>query len=102
MLYIEIQLGGQARVYEMSDAPLLRKLAIEAQAACLPLPMTMAQAHDYLRAGCFQFEMFETVEHAQHWANDYQGFRADEVRAEIGRYRSRRAAVLADIEFTAA
>lgn len=101
MLYVELQLDGKARIYELSDSRLLHMVAMEAEAACLPLPQTIDDAHDYLRAGCFQFEMFETFDHAANWAACYQGFRAGEVTAALARYCFRRAAVVAAVEFAA-
>jgi hypothetical protein len=90
MVYLEIQLDGSAKFYEIADARLLLKVAIETQAACLPMPSTMYDAHEYLRAHCYQLEIFGSVEDAEDWAESYTGFRACEVRAELARYALRR------------
>ena len=94
MIYVEFQLEGRVRMYQIADVDLLRKARIEARAAFLPVPETLDQVHDYLRANCFQLEMFETSDHLVHWAERYAGFRAGEARAELARYLTRRAAML--------
>ena len=91
MIYIEMQLSGLVRVFEQSEATVLLRVRLEAEAACEPLPETMDEAHDYMQAACFQFEMFDTFSHAQHWLETYRGFRADEVRAAFARFEARRA-----------
>src|SRR5579872_1052543 len=91
MLYIEMQLDGKVKAYELSDYLLLTKITVETHAAFLPIPDTTEEAHDYLRSTCFQLEMFETYEHAASWAASYDGFRAGEVRAELRRFDQRRA-----------
>jgi|SRR5579859_5138243 len=90
MIYIEMQLDGKVKTYELNDFLLLSMVSLEAQAAFLPVPDTTDQAHDYLRSTCFQLEMFETYEHAATWAEAYGGFRAGEVRAELARFIQRR------------
>jgi hypothetical protein len=91
MIYVELQLDGKVRVYEMADRLVLVRVAVDANAQCLPIPRVMSQAHDFIRAGCYQFEMFESLQDAEDWADGYQGFRAAEVRAELDRFEVRRA-----------
>jgi len=91
MIYFEMNLDGQVKVYEMSDRLLVLRVALETKAAALPIPSSIDEAHDYLRAGCHQLEMFETAEHAEAWAESFTGFRADEVRKQLARYLERRA-----------
>ena len=102
MVYVELQLDGKVRIYQITDMRLLHKVQIETAASYLPVPETMAEAHDYLRANCFQFEMFDTFAHMANWAEHYGGFRAGEVRAELARLEERRAGRVADLEFVAA
>ncbi len=91
MIYIELQLSGNVQIYELSDRLVLLKVTIQTRAECLPLPQVIEEAHEYMRAGCFQLEMFESLEHAEAWADSYAGFRAGEVQAELTRFRIRRA-----------
>jgi len=102
MVYVEMQLDGKVRIYQISDLRLLHRVQIETNAAFLPVPTNMAEVHDYLRADCFQFEMFETFPHMRNWAANYGGFRAGEVRAELARLEMRRAERFADFELVAA
>jgi hypothetical protein len=95
MIYIELQLDGKVRVYEMSDKLVLLRVSVDARAECLPVPVLIEQAHDYLRAGCYQFEMFDTLADAEDWAESFHGFRAAEVRAELSRFEVRRASLSA-------
>lgn len=92
MIYIELQLSGSVQVYNLSDRLVLLRTTIEARAECLPIPHTMAEALAYLEARCYQLEIFEDMAQAQAWANDYSGFRAGEVRAELARFETRQAA----------
>ena len=89
MIYLELQLCGIVRVYDLSDRLVLLRATIEARAECLPIPETMEDAHAYLRSRCYQFEMFEDLAEAEAWAEDYHGFRSGEVRAELRRFRAR-------------
>ena len=95
MIYIEIQLSGQVLVYDLPDHLVMVRATIMAQAECLPTPESMAEAHDYMRAGCHQMEIFESLAHAEDWAESYSGFRAGEVRAGLTRFQIRRAAYAA-------
>jgi hypothetical protein len=91
MIYFEMQLDGHVRVYEMSDRLLLLRVALDTKAAALPVPSGIEEAHEYLRACCHELEMFETSDHAEAWAESYNGFRAAEVRKQLARYLARRA-----------
>ncbi len=90
MIYIELQLGGNVHVYDLPDELVLMRVTIEARAEHLPVPRTVEEAHEYLRANCYQLEMFETLPHAFDWAEAYRGFRAGEVRAGLARFEIRR------------
>jgi hypothetical protein len=75
----------------MTDRLLMLRVTLEAKAEALPIPTRIEQAHDYLRAGCLQFEMFAELEDAEAWAESFGGFRAEEVRKQLARYLARRA-----------
>lgn len=92
MIYFELHLDGQVKVYEMTDRLVTLRVALETKAAALPIPTTPEQAHEYLRAGCHQFEMFSDSDEAEEWADSFTGFRAAEVRKQFARYIERRAA----------
>jgi hypothetical protein len=89
MFYVEMQLDGKVKISFLSDHILMWRVQLEAMASCLPQPGNVADAHEYLRANCFQFEMFETLDHLANWAEHYAGFRAGEVRAELARFEAR-------------
>ncbi len=91
MIYMELQLSGNVQIYELSDRLLLLKTTIQTRAECLPIPQLVEEAHEYMRAACYQLEMFESLDHAEAWAESYAGFRAGEVRAELARFQIRRA-----------
>ncbi len=91
MIYFEINLDGRVKVYEMSDRLVLLRVSLEAKAAALPIPQNGEEAHSYLRAGCYQLEMFEARDEAEDWAESYQGFRAAEVQKQLARYLDRKA-----------
>jgi hypothetical protein len=93
MIYFEIQLDGRVNVYDMSASYLMQKVRLEASAEALPLPTSLAEAHDFIRANCYQFEAFDGIDEAEAWAERYQMFRAGEVRASFRRFLTRRAAL---------
>jgi hypothetical protein len=99
MIYFELQLDGKTRVYEQSDRLFLTRLRLLAEAEALPPPPSMAEAHDYARAGCFQFEMFADLAEAEAWTERYGGFRAGEVRAAFRRFMTRRGDAFLSHEF---
>lgn len=101
MIYFEMQLDGKVKVYEATDRIFLLRVRLCAEAEALPIPDSVEQAHDYARAGCFQFEMFEGIEDAENWAERYGGFRAGEVRAALERFMLRRAALANQLELVA-
>ncbi len=90
MIYIELQLGGLVRAYELSDKLILLKATILARGECVPLPETIEDAIEYMRSGCYGLEIFESFDEAEAWADTYSGFRAGEVRAELRRFYTRR------------
>ena len=98
MIYFELQLDGKTRVYEQSDRLFLARLRLLAEAEALPPPLTMAEAHEYARAGCFQLEMFTDLEEAEAWTERYGGFRAGELRAAFRRFVTRRAELFLDLQ----
>jgi hypothetical protein len=91
MIYFELNLDGSVKVYEMTDRLVLLRAQIETRARALPIAETVDDAIEYLRAGCFQFECFETLIEAETWQSSYAGFRAFEVRAEFHRFKARSA-----------
>ena len=91
MIYFTIQLDGRVTVYDMTESRFLLRARLEADAEALPHPANLAQAHDYARASCHQFELFDEIEEATAWADRYEGFRAGEVRAALRRFQTRRA-----------
>ena len=95
MIYFELNLSGTVKVYEMSDRLLLLRVSLEARAAALPVPTTPDEAHAYLRADCYQLEMFEDTDAATDWAESYAGFRAAEVCKQLARFLERRAEFVA-------
>jgi hypothetical protein len=92
MIYCEIQLDGRVRFYEATDNRLMLRVSLETEAASLPAPPTIHDAHDFIRSNCHQLEIFDTFAHAENWAENYHNFRAGEVRAELRRFALRRAA----------
>lgn len=86
MIFVEMQLSGKVSVYELTEHMLLLKVYIETRAACLPTPSASDAALDYLRSTCWGLEIFDSIEDADDWADDYSGFRAEEVRAELRRF----------------
>jgi hypothetical protein len=91
MIYIEMHLDGRVKVFEQSDETLLLRVRLEAESECEPLPESVEEAHDYMRAACIQLEMFDTLGHARSWVESFGGFRNGEVRAAFGRFLTRRA-----------
>ena len=92
MIYCEIQLDGRVRFSESSENRLMLRVSLETEAACLPAPLSIHDAHEFLRSNCHQLELFDSFAHAENWAENYQNFRAAEVRAELRRFSFRRAA----------
>jgi hypothetical protein len=89
-IYVELRLDGTIKIYEHADHILLLIYALQARAACLPVPDTIDQAHEYIRANCHQLEMFESIDHLETWICDYQGFRAQAAYTEFLAYQQRR------------
>lgn len=90
MIYFEFRLEGHVRVYEMSDQLMILRAAIETKAQALPVAQTIEDAHSYFQASCFQFEMFESLDHAAAWVEDYTGFREAAVATAFSYYLQRR------------
>lgn len=90
MIFVEMQLSGKVSIYELTEHMLLLKVYIETRAAHLPTPSATDTALDYLRSTCWGLEIFESIEDAEDWADDYRGFRAEEVRAEFRRFMVRK------------
>jgi hypothetical protein len=95
MIFLEMQLSGNVVCYEMSDRLLMLKVSLETRAECLPVPTTTDEALNYLSSTCWNLEIFNDYDEAEDWADVYTGFRADEVRAELRRFYSRKAAMTA-------
>lgn len=91
MIYFEIQLDSRVNVLDLSDQTFLFRAQIEAAAEALPVPRDLTTAHDYIRSRCYQFELFDSLDEAEAWAERYIGFRAGEIRAALRRYTERRA-----------
>jgi hypothetical protein len=89
MIYFELNLDGNVKVYEMTDRLVILRAAIETEARALPVAETIDEAIEYVRACCFHFECFETLEDADLWQSLYSGFRAAEVHKEFARYTKR-------------
>lgn len=102
MLYVEMQLSGIIKVYELSDELVILRAALDAGAECFPIPDTIDDAIEYIKSDCYNLEIFETVEDAEDWAEAYSSFRAEEVRAELRRYMTRKAEQLASKQIVAA
>ena len=67
MIYCELALDGQVKIYEMTDRLLLD------------------EAIEYIKTRCYQFECFDTLTDFENWLEDYSGFREGEVRKEYCR-----------------
>ncbi|WP_226019392.1 hypothetical protein [Novosphingobium sp. FKTRR1] len=93
MLYIEMQLSGTVKVYELSDKLVLLKAYVLANGECVNPPETIDDAIEYMKADCYRLEIFECFEDAEDWADTYTSFRAEEVRAELRRFATRRDAL---------
>jgi len=91
MIYFEFRLEGNVKVYEMSDRLMVLRAALETKAQALPVAQTIEDAHAYFRSGCFQFEMFESLDHAAAWIEGYSGFREAAAASAFARYVERRA-----------
>ncbi len=91
MIYFEMALAGSVHVYEMTERLFILRAAIEAKSAALEIPTTPQEAHEYRRSTCYALEIFPDLEDAEAWAESYQGFRAEEVRAALARFLARRA-----------
>jgi len=96
MIYIEKQLSGLVKAYELSDELILLKASILARGECVEIPETIDDAIEYIRADCYSLEIFETFEDAEDWADTYTGFRAEEVRAELRRFYLRKQTYVGD------
>jgi hypothetical protein len=91
MVYFEFRLEGHVKVYDMSDQLMILRAAIETKAQALPVAQTIEDAHSYFQAGCFQFEMFESVDDAAAWVEGYTGFREAAAATSFAYYLIRRA-----------
>lgn len=100
MYYIIFQLGsyqGAVRVMHLPDELLLFKMKLDCNACSYPPPKNAAEALACFKATAFELQSFPTLEDAETWACTYHGFRAEEVRAELRRYRERLAGRAAGI-----
>jgi hypothetical protein len=85
MIYCELSLDGQVKIYDMPDRLLLLVVSLESKARALPVPTTIDGAIEYIKTRCYQFECFETLTDFENWLEDYNGFRVGEVRKEYCR-----------------
>ena len=90
MIYFNIQLDGQVRIYELSDRLAILIAALETRAQSLPIVETLSEAISYFRSKCYQFECFAELEDAQYWIDDYLGFREAEIRKQWRGFMERR------------
>ena len=85
MIYCELALDGQVKIYDISDRLLLLIVSLESKARVLPEPTTIDEAIEYIKSRCYQFECFETLTDFENWLEDYTGYREGEVRKEYCR-----------------
>jgi len=85
MIYCELALDGQVKIYDMTDRLLLLIVSLESNARALPVPTTTDEAIEYIKSRCYQFECFESLTDFENWLEDYKGFREGEVRKEYCR-----------------
>jgi hypothetical protein len=85
MIYCELALDGQVKIYDMTDRLLLLIVSLESNARALPVPTTINEAVEYIKTRCYQFECFDTLIDFENWLEYYKGFREGEVRKEYAR-----------------
>ena len=90
MIYFNIQLDGQVRIYELSDRLMILIAALETRAQSLPIVETFSEAMDYLKSKCHMFQCFADFEDAEDWVDDYMGFREGEIRKQWRLFLERR------------
>ncbi len=90
MIYFNIQLDGQVRIYDLSDRLMILITALETRAQSLPIVETLSEAINYFNSKCHLFECFAEIEDAQYWIDDYVGFREGEIRKQWRLFLDRR------------
>ena len=90
MIYFEFQLSGTVKIYYLTDLDMILRANIELDGQNLPPVDFIEDARAYFRAGCFQFEAFESMAQAMGWVATYSGFRADQARKAFADFCHRR------------